>query len=91
MMSTYYLRGGLALPLNSRHDPAKKGILGILTDDRPRKREASEVGESLNFFTLGSLEKTGQVYDSIEGVLEHLARWQSELEAEGLLGSGSGS
>jgi nucleoside 2-deoxyribosyltransferase len=75
----------------SRHDPTKKGMLGILTDDRPRKREASLVGESLNFFTLGSLEKTGQAYDSIEGVLEHLARWQSELEAEGLLGSGSGS
>ena len=61
MMSTYYLRGGLALPLNSRHDPAKKGILGILTDDRPRKREASEVGESLNFFTLGSLKNRSGV------------------------------
>lgn len=69
----------------ARHDPTKKGILGILTDDRPRLRQASNVGESLNFFTLGCLEKVGQVYPSIDGVLEHLARWQRELEAEGLL------
>ena len=75
----------------SCHDPTKKGMLGILTDDRPRKREASDVGESLNFFTLGCLEKTGQIYSTVDEVIEHLARWQSELEAEGLLESGSGS
>jgi len=66
----------------ARQDPTKKGILGLLTDDRPRKRVASSVGESLNFFTLGCLEKTtGQVYNSIEGVLAHLDIWQKELEA----------
>jgi nucleoside 2-deoxyribosyltransferase len=69
----------------ARRDPSKKGILGLLTDDRPRLRQANNVGESLNFFTLGCLEKTGRVYASIEGVLEHLARWQGELEAKRLL------
>ena len=67
----------------ARHDPSKKGILGILTDDRPRRRAASDVGESINFFTLGCLEKVGQVYPSIDGVIAHLARWQQELEAAG--------
>ena len=66
----------------ARHDPSKMGILGILTDQRPRKRESSQVGESINFFTLGCLEKTGQVYPSITGVLEHLDRWQNELDLQ---------
>jgi nucleoside 2-deoxyribosyltransferase len=63
----------------ARHDPTKKGMLGILTDQRPRRRSTSNVGESLNFFTLGCLEKIGKVYPSIEGVLEHLGRWQNEM------------
>ena len=67
------------------HDPTKKGILGILTDDRPRKRQASEVGESINFFTQGCVDKVGQIYESIDGVIEHLAKWQAELEEAGLL------
>jgi nucleoside 2-deoxyribosyltransferase len=66
----------------ARRDPSKKGILGILTDDRPTIRRASKVGESINFFTLGCLEKVGRVYPSIDGVIEHLARWQQELDAE---------
>lgn len=64
-----------------RHDLSKKGMLGILSDERPRLRAANNVGESLNFFTLGCLEKVGQVYPSIEGVLKHLARWQREMDA----------
>lgn len=67
----------------ARHDPTKKGILGILTDDRPHLRESSGVGESINFFTRGCVEKVGQIYPSIDGVIEHLARWQQELEAGG--------
>ncbi|GMV87021.1 MAG: hypothetical protein AMXMBFR80_28740 [Dehalococcoidia bacterium] len=69
----------------ARHDPSKKGILGILTDDRPRRRATSNVGESINFFTLGCVLKSGAVYSTIDEVLEHLARWQEELEAAGLL------
>lgn len=69
----------------ARHDPSKKGILGILTDMRPHLRKASNVGETLNFFTLGCVEKMGTVYSSIDEVLEHLARWQRELEVGGSL------
>ncbi|MEW5815302.1 MAG: nucleoside 2-deoxyribosyltransferase [Spirochaetota bacterium] len=64
----------------ARQDPGKKGILSILTDERSYRREASQVGESLNFFTLGCAEKIGRVYSSIDGILEHLARWRRELE-----------
>lgn len=63
------------------HDPTKIGMLGILSDSRPRQRATSKVGESINFFTLGCLEKVGRVYPSVEAVIEHLARWQQELGA----------
>lgn len=66
------------------HDPQKMGMLGILTDDRPRLRNTSNVGESINFFTLGCLEKIGKVYPSVDGVIEHLARWQGELDLAGI-------
>ena len=65
----------------ARHDPSKKGILGLLADDRPYQRTASEVGERLNFFTRGCVEKVGRFYEAIDGVIAHLARWQRELEA----------
>lgn len=65
------------------HDRQKMGMLGVLTDDRPRLRNTSNVGESINFFTLGCVEKVGKVYPSIDGVIEHLARWQQELDAAG--------
>jgi nucleoside 2-deoxyribosyltransferase len=67
----------------ARSDATKKGILGILTDERPRRRNTSNVGESLNFFTLGCVERFGKVHPSIDGVIEHLARWQHELNAAG--------
>lgn len=66
------------------HDPQKMGMLGILTDDRPRLRNTSNVGESINFFTLGCVEKIGKVYPSVDGVIEHLARWQRELDFAGI-------
>jgi nucleoside 2-deoxyribosyltransferase len=64
-----------------QHDPTKKGMLGILTDYRPRLRDTSNVGESINFFTLGCLEKVGRIYPSVDGVIEHLAHWRKELES----------
>jgi nucleoside 2-deoxyribosyltransferase len=67
----------------ARHDLEKVGMLGILTDERPRKRDTSNVGESINFFTLGTLLKVGAVYPSIDGVIGHLARWQEQLDASG--------
>jgi nucleoside 2-deoxyribosyltransferase len=67
----------------ARHNPEKVGMLGVLTDDRPRQRDTSNVGESINFFTLGTLLKIGAVYPSINGVIEHLARWQGQLDVAG--------
>lgn len=62
----------------ARRDPSKRGMLGILTDERPRRRDTSNVGESINFFTLGCMLKDGAVYAAVEDVIEHLARWEEE-------------
>jgi nucleoside 2-deoxyribosyltransferase len=60
------------------HDPTKKGILGILMDERPYHRQACQVGELINFFTGGSIEKTGAIYRNVDDVIEHLAQWEQE-------------
>jgi len=66
----------------TRHDKSKVGIAGILTDDRPRRRDSSDVGESINFFTLGSVLKIGRVFHSAEEVLEQLKIWEAQLNAQ---------
>jgi nucleoside 2-deoxyribosyltransferase len=63
----------------ARHDATKIGMMGILTDQRPRLRDTSNVGESINFFTLGCLLKAGAVYPSVERAIEHLAQWEEAL------------
>jgi hypothetical protein len=63
----------------ARHDATKIGMMGILTDQRPRLRDTSKVGESINFFTLGCLLKVGAVYPSVERAIEHLDRWEEAL------------
>lgn len=69
----------------ARHDPRKKGILGLLTDDRARRRHAMGVGEMINFFTHGCVEKCGRIYATIDEVIAHLVAWEKELAAGGLL------
>jgi nucleoside 2-deoxyribosyltransferase len=66
-----------------QQQPGKKGILGILTDERSYRRSNSNVGESLNFFTMGCIEKIGRVYPSWEALLGHLAEWQAQLASGG--------
>ena len=59
-----------------QNDPAKKGIVGLLTDLRAaRGRE----GHGLNLFVLGCIEAAGTICGSIDEVLEVLERWRAEL------------
>jgi nucleoside 2-deoxyribosyltransferase len=66
-----------------QEDPQKKGILGILCDERASRRADSSVGESLNFFTMGCIEKVGRIYTSFDDLLDHLNRWDQELKEAG--------
>lgn len=65
----------------TRCDPTKKGILGLLTDERPYRRNARQVGEMVNFFTQGSIEKIGRIYSHLEELLAHLRAWEQLKEA----------
>ncbi len=64
----------------SLHDKSKIGIAGLLLDDRPRMRDSSDVGESINFFTLGTALKIGRVFHKAEEVLVQLADWEEQLK-----------
>jgi nucleoside 2-deoxyribosyltransferase len=54
-------------------DPAKKGIVGILTDLRST---LGHEGHGLNLFVLGCVEAAGKVCGSIEEVLAVLSEWR---------------
>jgi hypothetical protein len=54
-------------------DPAKKGILGLLTDLRGTLRHE---GHGLNLFVLGCIEAAGKVCNSMDEVAAALADWR---------------
>ncbi len=60
-----------------RQDANKKGILGLLSDERGLRKSAH--GYGINFFVLGTLEDRGVVHTSIEDVLQQLKIWETEL------------
>jgi len=67
-----------------KQNPKKIGVLGLLQDERSWWRDKNQVGECLNFFTMGCIEKVGAIYDNLDKLLEHLTRWQKEFENSGL-------
>ena len=54
-------------------DPAKKGIVGLLTDLRST---LSHEGHGLNLFVEGCVEAAGKVCGSLDEVVEVLAGWR---------------
>jgi hypothetical protein len=57
-----------------QNDPAKKGIVGLLTDLRGT---LGHEGHGLNLFVLGCIEEAGTVCGSIDEVVEVLAGWRA--------------
>jgi nucleoside 2-deoxyribosyltransferase len=62
-----------------QRDPRKKGVLGLLTDDRAWRREAAGVSP-VNAFSLGCILDIGVVYSSIDDVITHLNAWRDGRE-----------
>lgn len=56
-------------------DPRKKGVLGLLTDDRAPRRADAGV-PSVNAFTLGCILDIGCVYSTLDQVIAHLHAWK---------------
>lgn len=62
-----------------QQDPAKKGVLGLLTDERARWRADAGV-PAVNAFSLGCLLDMGTVYSNIDDIITHLHGWEEGRE-----------
>ncbi len=71
---------GLFFGLMQRGEPWRKGILGLATDDRLRRRNAALEHGGLNLFVAGVLERAGGLCWSLEEVKERLLVWRRQLE-----------
>jgi nucleoside 2-deoxyribosyltransferase len=59
-----------------QRDAGKKGVLGLLTDDRAYRRAAAGV-PAINAFTLGCVLDIGCVYRTLDGIIAHLHAWEA--------------
>ena len=68
-----------------QRDPTKKGILGLLTDERAYRRAIVGV-PPVNAFTLGCILDVGCVYHTLDEIIAHLHAWQDgrEVPTEGV-------
>lgn len=59
-----------------QRNPKKKGVLGLLTDERAYRRAAAGV-PAINAFTLGCILDCGCVYRTLDGIIAHLHAWKT--------------
>jgi len=59
-------------------DPARKGIIGLMTDSRGLKKK--DHGFGVNLFVLGVIEECGKITDSFDEVIRQLKTWDAELK-----------
>lgn len=64
-----------------RHDPSKKGIVGLVTDTRVIRDRNMIDGKGINLFVRGCVEDAGKVVDTFDKAFEILTQWQEELGA----------
>lgn len=62
-----------------QRDRSKKGVLGLLTDDRAYRRALAGLSP-VDAFSLGCILDVGCVYRSLEGIIAHLRRWEKGEE-----------
>jgi len=58
-----------------QRDPRKKGVLGLLTDERAYRRAAVGV-PAVNAFSLGCILDVGCVYPTLDQIITHLNGWR---------------
>ena len=71
---------GIYWGLMQRGEPWRKGILGLATDDRLRRRNTALEHGGLNLFVAGLLERAGGLCWTLEEVHERLLGWKREFE-----------
>ncbi len=65
-----------------KHDPSKKGIIGLVTDTRVIRDRNMTDGKGINLFVRGCIEDVGAVVDNFDKAFEILLQWQSEISRE---------
>jgi nucleoside 2-deoxyribosyltransferase len=63
-----------------QNDPSKKGVLGLLTDERGYQRGAAGIPH-INAFTLGCVLDIGTVYRTLDQIIDHLHAWREGRDA----------
>ncbi len=71
---------GIYYGLMQQREPWRKGILGLVTDNRLRRRKDRVENGGLNFFVAGTIQQVGRICWSVDEVLEHLLVWKAELD-----------
>lgn len=61
----------------SRRDPAKKGILGLMTDSRGLRWRDNEFGT--NLFVAGAIHECGRIMDNFDGLVGQLGGWMKDV------------
>lgn len=74
---------GIYYGLMQQHEPWRKGVLGLITDNRLRRRRDRFANGGLNFFVAGTIEQVGKICWDVDEALEQLLIWQRELEQSG--------
>jgi nucleoside 2-deoxyribosyltransferase len=62
-----------------QHNPAKKGVLGFLADDRAHRRHRLGL-PPVNAFSLGCILDIGCVYSNFDHLIAHLHGWKAGRE-----------
>jgi nucleoside 2-deoxyribosyltransferase len=75
---------GIFWGLMQRGEPWRKGILGLATDNRLRRRKAALEHGGLNLFVAGVIERAGGLCWSVEEVKDRLLVWKRELGSLGV-------
>lgn len=71
---------GIYYGLMRQGEPWRKGILGLVTDNRLRRKRDRVENGGLNFFVAGTIRQVGKICWSVDEVIEQLLVWKRELE-----------
>jgi len=72
---------GIFAQLVAGGDPHYRGIVGIVTDLRLQRRRGHAVGDGMNLFVIGAVERSGEVCWSVDEAVDALHRLDRDAES----------
>lgn len=71
---------GMFVEMMRRGEAWRKGILGLSTDIRHRRRRATDADGAVNLFVAGAIASAGRLCWSVDEVTAQLVAWKAELD-----------